>query len=644
MKRSLLNALPKIVLGIAPMVAMGLPAVMTAPASYAQESTDKAKEETKQSETKSEASQSESTKSDAKSEASPSESTKAGAGSEKSGTSPSSSASKSGSSQQSGQASGAASSTNQAGNNNESSSKTGSDSQSTSGAQSATRRQANRAQSSTSDSADRTGASGSASGSASGDLQLNQPSSDDAAEGNASARTRSNAREGAANAQNRTGASARARTGANADSDDAAESTSRTRRSADRTADADQTDTADDARSDRSRTRDRSARDIQDRDDTDVRSRRDARANRDMDRDDRDDADNARGDRRDATRDRTDRRDDRRDDRREDRSDDRREDRSDRRFSQDRDVRAGARVNRDNRDIRSRFRSVNDFGLALSFGNGGLIVNDIYRTSVLRRYGFRQGDVIVSINGNPVRSQDDFIEYIVVEDVDRVPVVVMRDGQEETLYVVTEELYATDSGVDVRADYQSSSAAYLGVSLDRSYQQGARVSQVTPGSPAEEAGIERGDVITAINGQAIRTPNDVTRIIQQMQPGDAIEVELTHQVTDVTEVVLGQQRGRAAVRSTYEESYDDTDVRYSRDRVDVEVTQPDVDVYDRGAVYGEGYQDRVRTRGSLDVDSGFDEGRVDVEGRGRVGGAIQRDGDASGRARGGIRGIFRGGR
>jgi len=48
---------------------------------------------------------------------------------------------------------------------------------------------------------------------------------------------------------------------------------------------------------------------------------------------------------------------------------------------------------------------------------------------------------------------------------------------------------------------------------------------VIPGSPADEAGIEEGDIITAINGQKINEENSLAYLIQQFQPGD--EVELT---------------------------------------------------------------------------------------------------------------------
>jgi C-terminal processing protease CtpA/Prc len=501
--------------------------------------------------------------------------------------------------------------------------------------------QSTKAEGSASSSTKAAGSDASASGS--GELQLNQP-------GNQSASDRSNQTDRSSNqadrssnqadrsssqngAQrrtanrpesstesstdaNRTEASTRTRTSAETDSDDATTSDdARSRTRSARTQDAGSQDDAADNQSQQRRTqRDRSMRDQDD-----ARSDRTTR--------DRDDVD-VRSDR--TTRDRD--------------VDVRSDSRRDRRFSQDRDSRTSVRADR--RDSRTRFRSFSDFGLSVSIDSDRLVVDDIRRNSVLRRYGIRQGDVIVSVSGHPVTTEADFIEYVLVEDVDRVPVVVLRDGREETLYIVPEEIYVGDT-VDVQADYQQSAAAYLGVSLDRNYR-GARVADVQPGSPAEEAGIGRGDVILAINGREIRSPAEVTQIVQQMEPGETIEVDLQRQVTDVVNVELGAQRGRTAARSSYDVDVDVEPSVRTRERVDV-------DVYDRGPAYRDDfdarleYQDRTRTRSSqsFEQDRTLDNDRIRAEGRFEAGGAIQRDSDSgrseSGR-QGGLRGIFRGGR
>jgi S1-C subfamily serine protease len=60
----------------------------------------------------------------------------------------------------------------------------------------------------------------------------------------------------------------------------------------------------------------------------------------------------------------------------------------------------------------------------------------------------------------------------------------------------------------------------LGIDAD----DGAFVSEVVPGSGAEEAGIQPGDVIVEIDGRDIDEPADVGEIILDREPGDTVEV------------------------------------------------------------------------------------------------------------------------
>jgi serine protease Do len=81
--------------------------------------------------------------------------------------------------------------------------------------------------------------------------------------------------------------------------------------------------------------------------------------------------------------------------------------------------------------------------------------------------------------------------------------------------------------------------AYLGVevqpvtagiadSLGLRHAQGAIVDQPQPGSPAAKAGIEAGDVITAVNGKAIKDSRDLARTIGMMAPGVKVDIALVH--------------------------------------------------------------------------------------------------------------------
>src|ERR1700740_3143102 len=55
---------------------------------------------------------------------------------------------------------------------------------------------------------------------------------------------------------------------------------------------------------------------------------------------------------------------------------------------------------------------------------------------------------------------------------------------------------------------------------------GALVSDVTPGSPAAKAGIERGDIILALDGKPISGPDDLSVNISETSPGTTIHLKI----------------------------------------------------------------------------------------------------------------------
>ncbi len=56
--------------------------------------------------------------------------------------------------------------------------------------------------------------------------------------------------------------------------------------------------------------------------------------------------------------------------------------------------------------------------------------------------------------------------------------------------------------------------------------EGALVSQVVDGSPAEKAGIRTGDVITSVNGQPVKSNGELRNAIGMLRVGDKVEVGL----------------------------------------------------------------------------------------------------------------------
>ncbi|MHA1559150.1 MAG: PDZ domain-containing protein, partial [Alphaproteobacteria bacterium] len=66
----------------------------------------------------------------------------------------------------------------------------------------------------------------------------------------------------------------------------------------------------------------------------------------------------------------------------------------------------------------------------------------------------------------------------------------------------------------------------LAEALDLETQAGALISQVTPGGPAENGGLERGDVIIRFGAQQIDRMRELPRAVARVVPGTKVQVEI----------------------------------------------------------------------------------------------------------------------
>ena len=55
---------------------------------------------------------------------------------------------------------------------------------------------------------------------------------------------------------------------------------------------------------------------------------------------------------------------------------------------------------------------------------------------------------------------------------------------------------------------------------------GVEVEEVTPGGPAQRAGLRSGDVVRSVDGSTVSEPDDITGALDGKQPGDSVTVEV----------------------------------------------------------------------------------------------------------------------
>jgi membrane-associated protease RseP (regulator of RpoE activity) len=87
----------------------------------------------------------------------------------------------------------------------------------------------------------------------------------------------------------------------------------------------------------------------------------------------------------------------------------------------------------------------------------------------------------------------------------------------------------------------------------------AIVRDVTPGSPAEHAGLRPGDMIVALNGQRVSSHQHAIQVIRMMRPGDQLMIDFSRRVNDQTQALLGNRPGEPVRTATA------PDQRYEQD-------------------------------------------------------------------------------
>jgi S1-C subfamily serine protease len=144
----------------------------------------------------------------------------------------------------------------------------------------------------------------------------------------------------------------------------------------------------------------------------------------------------------------------------------------------------------------------------------GLVISDVSSKGAIARFGFREGDRIVSVNGQRVTREEDFIQYLLRGNSRRVTVIVFRDGREQTIYVEPAVL------VDDREYTEVDPLERFGIIVDDRYDDRIVVWRVVPRSSAYYAGFRAGDVIVTFGGRPYRTRTEFERGSRDWKAGD----------------------------------------------------------------------------------------------------------------------------
>lgn len=167
----------------------------------------------------------------------------------------------------------------------------------------------------------------------------------------------------------------------------------------------------------------------------------------------------------------------------------------------------------------------------------GALVGSVTRGRPAAKAGIEPGDVILEFNGKAVRNRDELVATVVAtRPGTTVPVKILRDKQERTMSLTVDELDLESENASPEPrranndtpeeESQGFGLTITSITAEQARRlrlpadiQGVLVSEVAPGSPAFRAGLVGGDVITRVNRQVVRTPQEAGRILSQVPSG-----------------------------------------------------------------------------------------------------------------------------
>jgi serine protease Do len=151
----------------------------------------------------------------------------------------------------------------------------------------------------------------------------------------------------------------------------------------------------------------------------------------------------------------------------------------------------------------------------------GAIVASVGENSPAAKAGVRSGDVILALNGKPVKAPRDLSRGVadLGPDADAT-LQVWRDNAKREIGV---KLGRLSDGRTASADPKGERSEPIGplglelapaASVGGSETKGVAVTDVRAGSPAAEKGFQTGDVIAEVAGRAVETPADVRQALE----------------------------------------------------------------------------------------------------------------------------------
>ena len=168
----------------------------------------------------------------------------------------------------------------------------------------------------------------------------------------------------------------------------------------------------------------------------------------------------------------------------------------------------------------------------------GAFVESVLPGEPADKAGIRPGDTVVKVDNLPVKETRDLIGYVSAKSPGtKVKLTVIRDGKEMVVNVPLAERGGDTSAENDRGSSNGDdSRGKIGISVQPLTAEVRRMAGVEPGtdglfvahvkevSPAADAGLREGDVITSVNNQKITSTEEFGRLVKNAAKGEYLRL------------------------------------------------------------------------------------------------------------------------
>lgn len=155
----------------------------------------------------------------------------------------------------------------------------------------------------------------------------------------------------------------------------------------------------------------------------------------------------------------------------------------------------------------------------------GLVIGRVIKGKGAEAAGLQAGDVITAVNGKTVTGTPGLRLIMAgLKPGERVLVAYQRDGQN----LQTEVTLGTDRSFAAADTERDPCAVFIGVytAEPEAGEQGVHVINIVPETPASKSGIQRGDLILALDDQPVNTTGALLHERDKHRPGDAFRLTI----------------------------------------------------------------------------------------------------------------------